>query len=101
MTCAGKDKERDTVYRLITETYPEGIVSVVADSYDFWGFLTNILPSMYQEIMERSGKLVISPDSGDPFKIICGDPDASEDAEERGALRNLWDKLGGTIHNAG
>lgn len=101
MTCAGKDKERDTVYRLITETYPEGIVSIVADSYDFWGFLANILPSMYKEIMERNGKLVIRPDSGDPFKIICGDPDSDDIFEKRGALRVLWDKFGGTINNAG
>ena len=34
--------------RLITETYPNGIVSIVSDSFDFWRVLTEILPALKQ-----------------------------------------------------
>lgn len=71
--CSGKkESEIDTFKRLITETYPEGFVSIVSDTWDFWKVMTNLLPELKEDIMSRSGKLVIRPDSGDPVKIICG-----------------------------
>ena len=48
--------------RVLEEYYPKGIVSYVADSYDFWNVITEILPSLKEEIMGREGKLVIRPD---------------------------------------
>ena len=48
--------------RVLEEYYPKGIVSYVADSYDFWSVITEILPSLKEEIMNREGKLVIRPD---------------------------------------
>ena len=48
--------------RVLEEYYPKGIVSYVADSYDFWNVITEILPSLKEEIMNREGKLVIRPD---------------------------------------
>lgn len=63
---------------LITRKFPRGIVSYVADSFDFWAVLTDILPALKDVIMSRGasnvapGKLVIRPDSGDPVKVICG-----------------------------
>lgn len=60
------------IKNLITKTYPNGIASLVCDSFDFWGVLTKILPSLKNEIMARDGKVVIRPDSGDPVKIVAG-----------------------------
>ncbi|MNQ24275.1 putative nicotinate phosphoribosyltransferase [compost metagenome] len=63
---------------LITRKFPTGIVSYVADSYDFWGVLTDVLPALRDVIVAREasavapGKLVIRPDSGDPVQVICG-----------------------------
>lgn len=57
---------------LITKNHPGGIVSYVADTYDYWAVLTGVLPSLKEVIMARDGKLVIRPDSGDPVKIVCG-----------------------------
>jgi nicotinamide phosphoribosyltransferase len=75
--CMGtEDGEFDTFKRLITETYPSGMISIVSDTWDFWRVLTDYLPRLKKEIMDRDGKVVIRPDSGDPVKIICGDPDA-------------------------
>ena len=66
------------MYDLITRKFPRGIVSYVADSFDFWAVLTDILPALKDVILSREasnvapGKLVIRPDSGDPVKVICG-----------------------------
>lgn len=57
---------------VITDKFPSGIVSYVADSYDYWSVLTDILPSLKEEILARDGTLVIRPDSGDPVKVVCG-----------------------------
>lgn len=59
---------------LITEKYPTGIISVVSDSYDFWGVIETNLPNLKDKVMSRDGKLVIRPDSGTPIDIICGSP---------------------------
>lgn len=101
--CLGmKEGERETYKRFITEIYPKGIVSVVSDTWDFWKVLTETLPSLKNEIMTRDGKLVIRPDSGDPVKIIVGDPSReSWSPESRGAYQVLWDKFGGTITKEG
>lgn len=64
--------ELQTFRRFLTETYPTGIVSVVSDTYNFWRTVSVILPELRKEIMERDGKLVIRPDSGDPVHIITG-----------------------------
>lgn len=47
---------------LLTEKYPTGILSYIADSYDFWRVIDTILPNLKKEIMTREGKLVIRPD---------------------------------------
>lgn len=68
------------VYVLITEIVPNGIVSDVFDTYDFWGMLRLGLPYLKDVIMKREGfgpqpgKLVVRPDSGDPVEVICGKP---------------------------
>lgn len=61
-----------TFKRLITETYPTGIVSIVSDTFDLWGVISEILPRLKGAIMARDGKVVIRPDSGDPVKIVSG-----------------------------
>lgn len=102
MTCTGEEGEFDTIRRLITQVYPDGIVSIVCDSYDFWRTLTVYLPSLYKEINERQGKVVIRPDSGNPFDIICGDMCAQAGTPAFiGALQVLWDTFGGRINDAG
>ena len=57
---------------LLTEKYPNGILSYIADSYDFWRVIDTILPNLKEEIMARQGKLVIRPDTGDAVINLCG-----------------------------
>jgi nicotinamide phosphoribosyltransferase len=75
MCMGGLDDEIGTFKRLITELYPNGIVSIVSDTWDFWNVITpsgGILTTLKDEIMARDGKVVIRPDSGDPVKIVTG-----------------------------
>jgi len=59
--------------RMITEVAPSGIVSIVSDGYDYWDVIGNIVPTLKDIIMNRDGKVVVRPDTGDPVKIVCGD----------------------------
>lgn len=72
MCAGGKEDEKQTYLRLLTKVYPSGIVSVVSDTWDYWKVLTETIPSIKDVIMNREGKLVVRPDSGDPVKIVTG-----------------------------
>lgn len=90
------------VKRLISDVCPTGIVSLVADTFDFWQVITDILPQLKPQILARNGKVVIRPDSGDPIKIIVGDPDAPEGSPAfKGAIECLWETFGGSITSKG
>lgn len=101
--CMGeKHNEIGTFKRLITEIYPSGVVSIVSDTWDFWQVITKFLPVLKPEIMQRDGKVVIRPDSGDPIKILCGDPEAPLGSPAyKGAVECLWEIFGGTISDTG
>lgn len=100
MCAGGKFNEIGTINRLLS-LYPSGVLSVVSDTWDLWKVLTEYLPMLRSRILARNGKLVIRPDSGDPVKIICGDPDATDDRAKRGVVQLLWDTFGGTVNAAG
>ncbi len=47
-------------------------------------------------------KVVFRPDSGDPTKIVCGDPTATVGSPEyKGAIQCLWETFGGTVNAMG
>lgn len=101
--CMGTElDEIETFKRLINETYPTGIVSIVSDTWDFWKVITEYVPQLKEQILARDGKVVIRPDSGDPVKIICGDPEAEVGTPEyKGAVECLYEIFGGTISETG
>lgn len=101
--CMGtQEGEIETFQRLINEIYPSGIVSIVSDTWDFWQVVTEFVQTLKDDILARDGKVVIRPDSGDPIKIVCGDPDAPEgSAEYKGAIECLWGVFGGTVTETG
>jgi len=100
--CMGGDVgEFYTFKRLITELYPNGIVSIVSDTWDFWAVITDYLPRLKNEIMNRNGRVTIRPDSGTPELIICGDPDSDVEHIRKGAYECLWDTFGGTKNEKG
>lgn len=95
------DTDEEYLERLLFEVHPTGIVSIVVDGRDYWNVVTNILPKLKDRIMQREGKLVIRPDSGDPIKIICGDPEGYSTAERRGSVEMLYEIFGGKINELG
>ncbi len=101
MCAGGKEDELGTFNRLL-ELYPEGIVSVVSDTWDLWNVCTNILPQLKDRIMARPGKLVIRPDSGNPVDIVAGDPAAPAGSPaSKGVIELLWEVFGGTTTDSG
>jgi nicotinamide phosphoribosyltransferase len=116
--------------RLLTQVYPDGIVSIVSDTWNLWTVLTDYLPRLKDTILAREGKIVIRPDSGDPVDIICGVPgyvvnqgtvyevydkeyhggfsreshrqsDKYTAPEVKGVVELLWDIFGGTTNDTG
>ena len=100
MSSYGRD-EMFTYARLLTEVYPSGMVSIVSDTWDLWSVLTQVITPLKNEIMARDGKCVIRPDSGDPVKIVCGDPESTNPLEQKGVVEILWDIFGGTVSEQG
>lgn len=103
--------EIELVRRLLKQ-YPTGILSYVADTYDFWAFVTQVLPAVKGEIMARDGKFVVRPDSGVPEDILCGTTRVySRNAqtrstgnllpEEKGLIECLYELFGGTTNSKG
>ena len=114
--CAGGKEDEVETFRRLLETYPTGILSVVSDTWDLWKVCTEHVVTLKDEIMNRDGKLVIRPDSGNPVDILCGlntNPNVIEgekagdifsDAnrpEYKGVIELLWDVFGGTINEQG
>ena len=64
--------ERETFKRLLTEVYPNTSFAAVSDSYDFWNVVTNILPSLREEIEAHNGFIGIRHDSDEPVHALCG-----------------------------
>jgi len=70
MTTWGRDGEKAAVEHILT-TYKDEAVSIVADSYDLWSFVENIVGKDLKELIEsRSKPLIVRPDSGDPVPTL-------------------------------
>ncbi|MBO1087159.1 nicotinate phosphoribosyltransferase [Enterococcus mundtii] len=59
-------------YEQLIDRHPDGILSMVSDTYDYWNVISNLLPSLKDKIMKRNGKIVVRPDSGDIIEVIAG-----------------------------
>ncbi|MDM1294118.1 nicotinate phosphoribosyltransferase [Sphingobacterium sp. N143] len=99
--CSYGEQETDAFRHLITEVYPSGNISIVSDTYDLWNVVDHVLPQLKELIMEREGKVVIRPDSGDPVKIICGDADSDCTTVQKGIVERLFELFGGTTNDKG
>jgi nicotinamide phosphoribosyltransferase len=92
MCMGGLEDEVGTFKRLITELYPNGIVSIVSDTWDFWNVVNpdgGICAQLKGQIMARDGKVVIRPDSGDPVKIVTGYTEDEIERREDGSIYEI------------
>ncbi|QIH35057.1 nicotinate phosphoribosyltransferase [Sphingobacterium sp. DR205] len=99
--CSYGEHEVEAFRHLITEVYPSGNISIVSDTYDLWHVVDHVLPQLKDLIMGREGKVIIRPDSGDPVKIICGDPLADHETVQKGIVERLFELFGGTVNAKG
>lgn len=96
------DNELNMIRHLITETYPKGIVSIVSDTWDYWQVLSDYTVKLKDVILARDGKVVFRPDSGDPVRIVCGDPDAPiYSPAYKGSVEVLGEVFGYTVNSKG
>lgn len=120
--------ELETYRKWITEDYPTGIVSIIADTVDFFRVITEFASVLKDDILNRQvnalglAKVVFRPDSGCPVKILTGYTDDEivvdtecdnllpyckvtgrrlSHAEIKGAVECLWDVFGGTVNDLG
>lgn len=63
--------------------------SYVADTYDYWDIVKNILPEIKEEVLAHEGKLLIRPDSGDQYENVIH------------TVQSLWETFGGTENRKG
>lgn len=86
---------------------PEGIFSMVCDTFNTWQFIEYLRdPEIKELVINRKGKLVVRPDSGDPVDIICGTSGrlglkTANTVEEKGVIELLADIFGYTVNEQG
>ncbi|MCK3657669.1 nicotinate phosphoribosyltransferase [Pasteurellaceae bacterium Pebbles2] len=90
-------------FRYLMQKFPNNMLSIVADTTDFWHNISVNLPLLKDEIIARPehARVVIRPDSGEAMAILCGDENASTEAERKGLVECLWDIFGGHVNNKG
>lgn len=100
--------ELETYRKWITKDYPTGIVSIIADTLDFFRVVTEFATELKDDILNRQvnelglAKVVFRPDSGCPVKVLCGDDAAPVGSPEyKGAVECLWEIFGGTTNQLG
>lgn len=70
MTLLGQAGE-EKVFDHVLKAYPEGILSCVSDSYNIFDAVSDLWGGKFRdEILQRNGRLVVRPDSGDPEKTL-------------------------------
>lgn len=105
--CMGeREHEIETFRRLIVDLYPQGFVSIVSDTWDYWQVLTEYTRELKSLILAREGRVVFRPDSGNPVEILCGtgldsDRSAERSPQQKGSVEVLWEIFGGTVNEKG
>ena len=76
--------------KMCEELYPDKPFSFVADSYDYWNFVNNIVRNNKDVILKHNGRINIRPDSGNPEDIICGVAQIWKEHESREAFESYY-----------
>ena len=89
ITSWGEENEVNAFENML-DSYPTGLVACVSDSFDiiracgeYWG------DKLRDKILQRNGRLVVRPDSGDPVQTL------------KQVFNILWEKFPGEINEKG
>jgi len=89
-TIAWGEENEAKAYKHFMESYPEGLISIVSDSYDIHHTVKEIFgKELKYDILERNGTLVVRPDSGYPPTVTIQ------------VLKELYRAFGGTTNGKG
>lgn len=70
MTLLGKEGEGE-LFNHVLDAYPDGILACVSDSYNIFNAVGELWgKELKDKILQRNGRLVIRPDSGDPVLTL-------------------------------
>jgi nicotinamide phosphoribosyltransferase len=101
----GLDEQGELDYlNNMLDLYPTGIVSIVSDTSNIYTMVTDRAMKLKDRILSRpeGSKSVFRPDSGDPVKVLCGDPDAPVGSREwKGVIRLLDETFGSYVNSKG
>lgn len=86
-TAVGIDEE--TLIRKLIKQYSNTAFSYVADTYDYWNVVDNIVPRLKMDLVNNNVKLLIRPDSGDQVEVSVK------------TIQSLWNSFGGTVNKKG
>lgn len=76
--------------------------SVRKEEVDYDGYVGCVQVPSGRVLVRRNGANLVSGNSGDPKKIICGDPEAEPGSPaHKGSLELLWELFGGTVNDKG
>lgn len=111
------DKVADFEYEMfvyLLKKFPNGILSLVMDTWDLWRAITQYCVRAKDIIMSRNGKLVIRPDSGNPVHIVTGrsteifgdfihdnEKNKVGNNESKGVVELLYEVFGGIVNEQG
>lgn len=88
-------------YRSLIERNPNGVLSVVSDTYNYWDVIDYVLPKLKDKIMKRNGKLVIRPDSLDEKREKTGQTIHNAGEQLAVTLDALYKTFGGHVNSKG
>lgn len=99
MCSFGKENEIDAFENMLN-IYPEGIVSIVSDTYDIYALIHKVGAKLKDKILSRNGKVVFRPDSGNPSDILCGDKSVPIGSSAYIGIFELLEKIFGSSINS-
>lgn len=89
MTSWTREYEKEA-YENMLDSFPDGIIAIVLDSYNYFNAVENIIgKELKEKIISRNGSLTIRPDSGDAITNILF------------ALESLEKNFGYTVNSKG
>lgn len=95
--CAGTQEQEQATYERLINTYPNGVLSIVSDTWNIFNVCDNIIPNLKDKIMARNGTLVIRPDSSDNMKLLFSHPFKNG----QGLFEHLGNTFGFTTNSKG
>ena len=88
-------------YRSLIKRNPNGILSIVSDTYNYWQVIDEVIPALKDEIIARNGKLVIRPDSLDENREKTGQTIHNTAEQLVVSLQSLYETFGGHVNSKG